>query len=51
MRKMFSSITTLVFGVHGGRITNGATNAVSKLFGIVTVLVLQGLRLLKLQQT
>lgn len=32
MKKMFISTTTLVYGVHGGRIINGDTDVVSSLF-------------------
>jgi hypothetical protein len=50
MRRMCTLITTQVFGVHGGRITNGDTSAVSKQYGTVIALVQPELRQLKLQQ-
>lgn len=50
-RKMFTLITTRVFGAPGERIISGATNAVSKQLKTVTALELLELKLLKQRQT
>lgn len=50
MKKMSILTTTLLFGVHGGRIINGVTSAASKQFGTPFAQVLLELRQLRLQQ-
>jgi hypothetical protein len=49
MTKTFTLTTTQLFGVHGGRITNGVLSAASRQYVIAIALVLLVLRLLRLQ--